>query len=51
VARFDEQEKYFTSMIQPLRKKHLVIWICIAIILLVAVTAAYFGSLSISNFY
>jgi len=50
VARFDNQEKYFTSMIQPLRKKHLVIWICIAIILVVAVVAAYFGSINISNF-
>ena len=36
-------------MIQSLRKKHLIFWICIAIILLVAVVAAYVGSINISK--
>jgi len=51
MACFDFQEKHFTSMIQPLRKKHLVIWICISILLVVAIIAAFVGSIQISKFY
>ncbi len=44
------KKKHTTYMIRPLRKKHLIYWICIAVILLIAVVAAYVGSIVISKY-
>jgi hypothetical protein len=49
MAFINHKKTHFSPMTSSLRKYHFFVWIVIASILLVAIGAAYFGSLAINQ--
>jgi quinol-cytochrome oxidoreductase complex cytochrome b subunit len=49
MAGITYQKANFTYMIRTYRKTHLLVWICIALLLIVAIVAAYLGSQTVSK--
>jgi hypothetical protein len=51
MAHLTTQKANFTYMIRSYRKTHVLVWICISILLIGAVVAAYLGSQTVSKWH